>query len=52
MTFIQAYRTAAIQVQTSSSFTEDLGLDSLDTVEVLMAVEEVHQCAPLFDLPE
>ncbi|KAF8591940.1 acyl carrier protein [Ramaria rubella] len=27
-------------VQASSSFTEDLGLDSLDTVEVLMAVEE------------
>ncbi|KAF8499969.1 acyl carrier protein-like protein [Gautieria morchelliformis] len=28
------------KVQASSSFTEDLGLDSLDTVEVLMAVEE------------
>ncbi|KAF8514487.1 hypothetical protein JB92DRAFT_2789456 [Gautieria morchelliformis] len=28
------------KVQESSSFTEDLGLDSLDTVEVLMAVEE------------
>lgn len=31
----------AIQVQISSSFKDDLGLDSLDTVEVLMAVEEV-----------
>lgn len=42
-------RTAAVQVQTSSSFTEDLGLDSLDTVEVLMAVEEVRQCSYVID---
>lgn len=37
----------ALQLSTSSSFTEDLGLDSLDAVEVVMAVEEV-QSAPLF----
>ncbi|KAG2072742.1 acyl carrier protein [Suillus decipiens] len=30
----------ATKLTTSSSFTNDLGLDSLDTVEVVMAVEE------------
>jgi NADH dehydrogenase (ubiquinone) 1 alpha/beta subcomplex 1 len=29
------------QLSTTSSFTKDLGLDSLDAVEVVMAVEEV-----------
>jgi NADH dehydrogenase (ubiquinone) 1 alpha/beta subcomplex 1, acyl-carrier protein len=29
------------QLSTTASFTEDLGLDSLDAVEVVMAVEEV-----------
>lgn len=29
------------QLTVSSSFTNDLGLDSLDAVEVVMAVEEV-----------
>ncbi len=28
------------QVQASSAFTDDLGLDSLDAVEVVMAIEE------------
>ncbi|KAG2350457.1 hypothetical protein BDR05DRAFT_921487 [Suillus weaverae] len=32
----------AVKLATSSSFTDDLGLDSLDTVEVVMAVEEVR----------
>lgn len=32
------------QLATSSSFAEDLGLDSLDAVEVVMAVEEVCPC--------
>jgi NADH dehydrogenase (ubiquinone) 1 alpha/beta subcomplex 1, acyl-carrier protein len=45
----RAYRTAAVQVQTGSSFTEHLGLDSLDTVEVLMAVEEVHPSLTIVD---
>ena len=31
-----------VQLQVSSSFHKDLGLDSLDTVEVMMAVEEVR----------
>lgn len=40
------------QITPSASFTQDLGLDSLDVVEVVMAVEEVrpnamHQCLPL-----
>lgn len=29
------------QLKTSATFTNDLGLDSLDAVEVVMAVEEV-----------
>lgn len=29
------------QLSTSSSFAKDLGLDSLDAVEVVMAIEEV-----------
>lgn len=32
------------QLTTASSFTKDLGLDSLDAVEVVMAVEEVCPC--------
>lgn len=32
----------------SSHFTNDLGLDSLDTVEVVMAIEEVSACATGF----
>ena len=32
----------SFKITTSSSFTEDLGLDSLDAVEVVMAVEEVR----------
>ena len=31
-----------VQLQVSSSFHKDLGLDSLDAVEVMMAVEEVR----------
>lgn len=30
-----------LQLTAEASFTEDLGLDSLDSVEVVMAVEEV-----------
>ena len=30
-----------MQLNASSHFTNDLGLDSLDTVEVVMAIEEV-----------
>ncbi|KAG1755193.1 acyl carrier protein [Suillus paluster] len=33
-------RVDAAKLTTSSSFTDDLGLDSLDAVEVVMAVEE------------
>ena len=32
---------ACFQIKSSASFTNDLGLDSLDAVEVVMAVEEV-----------
>ncbi|SCV02686.1 LAMI_0H01948g1_1 [Lachancea mirantina] len=32
--------TAAANVTSSSSFSKDLGLDSLDTVELLVAIEE------------
>jgi acyl carrier protein len=31
-----------VQLQVTSSFQQDLGLDSLDAVEVMMAVEEVR----------
>jgi NADH dehydrogenase (ubiquinone) 1 alpha/beta subcomplex 1 len=31
------------QLTTSSEFSKDLGLDSLDTVEVVMAIEEASQ---------
>jgi NADH dehydrogenase (ubiquinone) 1 alpha/beta subcomplex 1 len=31
------------QINGSSHFSNDLGLDSLDTVEVVMAIEEVCQ---------
>ena len=30
------------KISTSSHFSNDLGLDSLDTVEVVMAIEEVR----------
>ena len=33
--------TMCSQLKTSATFTNDLGLDSLDAVEVVMAVEEV-----------
>lgn len=32
------------QLSATSHFTNDLGLDSLDTVEVVMAIEEVRDC--------
>jgi NADH dehydrogenase (ubiquinone) 1 alpha/beta subcomplex 1 len=35
-----AHHISSLQVSNSSSFTSDLGLDSLDAVEVVMAVEE------------
>lgn len=31
-----------LQINGTSHFTNDLGLDSLDTVEVVMAIEEVR----------
>jgi len=31
-----------VQLTATSHFTNDLGLDSLDTVEVVMAIEEVR----------
>ncbi len=31
-------------IQNSSSFVEDLGADSLDTVELVMALEEEFEC--------
>lgn len=35
------FDSVSFQLSASSSFAEDLGLDSLDAVEVVMAVEEV-----------
>ena len=32
------------EVQTEASFVEDLGADSLDTVELVMALEEEFEC--------
>ena len=32
------------EVQNTSSFVEDLGADSLDTVELVMALEEEFEC--------
>ena len=32
------------EVSTSSSFVDDLGADSLDTVELVMALEEEFEC--------
>jgi acyl carrier protein len=32
------------EVQSDSSFVDDLGADSLDTVELVMALEEEFQC--------
>jgi NADH dehydrogenase (ubiquinone) 1 alpha/beta subcomplex 1 len=38
------------QINPDSHFTNDLGLDSLDTVEVVMAIEEVHTLdSPRYD---
>ncbi len=34
----------ASEVKLDSNFIEDLGADSLDTVELLMALEEVFEC--------
>jgi acyl carrier protein len=37
-----------LQLNAESHFHNDLGLDSLDTVEVVMAIEEVsHSSGPL-----
>lgn len=33
-----------LQLSGTSHFSNDLGLDSLDTVEVVMAIEEVSVC--------
>lgn len=35
-------------IQNSASFVEDLGADSLDTVELVMALEEEFEC----DIPD
>ncbi|MDE1942003.1 MAG: acyl carrier protein [Betaproteobacteria bacterium] len=32
------------EIQNSSSFVDDLGADSLDTVELVMALEEEFEC--------
>ena len=32
------------EIQNSSSFVDDLGADSLDTVELVMALEEESEC--------
>ncbi len=32
-----------VQIKGTSHFSNDLGLDSLDTVEVVMAIEEVRK---------
>jgi len=34
----------AAEVKTASSFVDDLGADSLDTVELVMALEEEFDC--------
>ncbi len=34
----------AAEVKTESSFVDDLGADSLDTVELVMALEEEFEC--------
>ena len=39
--FIMMYLTSC-KISTSSHFSNDLGLDSLDSVEVVMAIEEVR----------
>lgn len=36
-----------LQINGASHFSNDLGLDSLDTVEVVMAIEEVRARFPL-----
>lgn len=35
-----------LKINGTSHFANDLGLDSLDTVEVVMAIEEVSRLAP------
>lgn len=35
-----------MQIKPTAHFANDLGLDSLDTVEVVMAIEEVWRPAP------
>ena len=39
------YLSTILQLVPSSRFAEDLGLDSLDAVEVVMAIEEVRRLA-------
>lgn len=39
------------QLNPTASFSDDLGLDSLDAVEVVMAVEEVRSYSHLSELP-
>lgn len=36
----------AEQIKPTAHFSNDLGLDSLDTVEVVMAIEEVTRTTP------
>lgn len=38
---IIALTSCLLQISAASHFSNDLGLDSLDTVEVVMAIEEV-----------
>lgn len=48
ISFCDAYLLSLItQLTATSSFSTDLGLDSLDSVELVMAVEEVRSLAPL-----
>lgn len=37
-----------VKITGTSHFSNDLGLDSLDTVEVVMAIEEVSHLSILF----
>jgi NADH dehydrogenase (ubiquinone) 1 alpha/beta subcomplex 1 len=36
----------SLQISNKAHFANDLGLDSLDTVEVVMAIEEVQRNVP------
>lgn len=40
MSVLQDWRLSVPQLQTSSHFMKDLGLDSLDQVEIIMAMED------------